>query len=421
MIEGDISDILFAIPLMISVPFLVNHYLKGLPFTKQFRRMVTWGGVIWLVFSFFNEAYVYLLLGLSPMDAYVHWTQATKAAVEISRGHWPFQEAWPLGNEAYLAYLAYLQLITGCSPTLPVVINGWAAFWGGLVLSRSFGSLLPYGRTQSFWLLFIIFFPSTVFWATSNLKEAFMYWGGCQVFSLVFPRRNSSELLNPGAIAGVVVMAVLRPHVCAVWLGSCASVSFFQRGQRVYAVILLMALPFVEAGLHKAVGVELSSPTSAIDRLARQQSAQLAGEAGSSKIEYGGEGAIFFVSGFTSIFFRPFPWEIRSFRILISSMETWTVTLLMIFGWLRMTPFERRLAIRTPAIQAAVLVCLVFSIFFTYLPNEGLMVRQRVQMIPALLVLSFFPLFLREILSHSIRNQGGQGPRSFAAKFGSAK
>ena len=248
-----------------------------------------------------------------------------------------------------------------------------------------------------------------------------MYWGGCQVFSLVFSRRSSSIWLNPGAIAGIFVMGMLRPHVCAIWLGSCVSVSLFQRGQRIYALLFIAALPLVQTGLSRTTGVDLTSPTAAIDQLASRQSAQLESGAGKSRIDYGEEGAIFFVSGFTSIFFRPFPWEIRSFRVLISSLETWTVTLLMLFGWLRMTSFERGLALRTPAIQAAILVCIVFSIFFTYLPNEGLMVRQRVQMIPALLVLTFFPLFLRHILAHRSRNRGQNGRRPFVAKPGPAR
>ena len=419
MTEANVSDILFAVPLILSVPFLVNHYLKGFPFTRQMRQMVWLGGIFWLMFAFLNEQYVYYFLGLAPMDAAKLWGQSAFAAQEIGRNHWPFKSDLPLGNEAYLVYLAYLQLLTGCSSTLPVVINGWSAFWGGLVLARSLGNILPHGTSRSLWLLFIIFFPSTVFWTTSNMKEAFMYWGGCQVFSLVFPRRSSSTWLNPGAIAGILVMGILRPHVCAIWLGSCGSVAFSQRGQRIYALLFLAALPLVQAGLNRTVGgVELSSPTAAIDRLARQQAAQLAGDAGKSRIEYGEEGAIFFVSGFTSIFFRPFPWEIRSFRVLLSSLETWTLTLLMLFGWLRITSFERGLALRTPAIQAAMLACIVFSIFFTYLPNEGLMVRQRVQMIPALLVLTFFPLFLRNVSVYGSRNRGQNGRRPFVAKAG---
>jgi hypothetical protein len=202
-----------------------------------------------------------------------------------------------------------------------------------------------------------------------------------------------------------------------MWLGACGTVSFLQRGKRIYALLFLAALPLVQIGLHRTVGIELTSPTSAIDQLAKRQTAQLAGEAGQSRIEYGKEGATFFVSGFTSIFFRPFPWEIRSFRILISSLETWTVTILMLFGWLRMSSFERGLALRTPAIQAAILVCIVFSIFFTYLPNEGLMVRQRVQMIPALLVLSLFPILLRSFLVERSRHESQRGAKRFAPKL----
>jgi len=82
-----------------------------------------------------------------------------------------------------------------------------------------------------------------------------------------------------------------------------------------------------------------------------------------------------------------------------------------------MTPWERRLALKTPAIQAAILVCIVFSIFFTYLPNEGLMVRQRVQMIPALLVLSLFPILLRSFLVNKTMYENQRG----AARFGAIR
>jgi len=403
---------------MISVPFLVNYYLKGFPFPNRFRRWVIWGGIAWLIFAFVAEEYVNQFLGLVAMDANVHWSQAQAAAEELARNNWPFASAWPLGNEAYIAYLAHVYLFTGCTPIFPIAINALFAFWGGLVLARSLGDMLAFSPNKVVWFFLIIFFPSTVFWATSNLKEAFMYWGGCQIFSIVLPgRRNSSLFLSPGAVAGIIVAGILRPHICVVWLGACASVSFFQRGKRVYAVLLLMLLPLAESGLKKTAGVELSAPTSAVEKLSRQQSLQLGSEAGGSKIEYGEEGAIFFVSGFASIFLRPFPWEIRSLRVFISSVETWAVTILLIMGWLRMTPWERRLALKTPAIQAAILVCIVFSIFFTYLPNEGLMVRQRVQMIPALLVLSLFPILLRSFLVNKTMYENQRG----AARFGAIR
>ncbi len=197
-----------------------------------------------------------------------------------------------------------------------------------------------------------------------------MYWGGCQIFSIVFAsNRNASAFLNPGVIAGVIVAGILRPHICAVWLGACASVNFFQRGQRIYAVLLLMFLPLVEGGLHRTAGVDLSAPATALEKLSRQQSMQIASGAGESKIEYGEEGAIFFVSVLTSIFFRPFPWKSDLSGSSSARWRTWAVTLLLLFGWLRMTPLERRLALRTPAIQAAILVCIVFSVFF-YLPAQ---------------------------------------------------
>jgi len=56
---ANFSDVLFATLLMISVPFLVNHYLKGLFFTNQFRQLVTWGGIFWLMFAFLKGAAIF--------------------------------------------------------------------------------------------------------------------------------------------------------------------------------------------------------------------------------------------------------------------------------------------------------------------------------------------------------------------------
>ena len=78
-------DLLVILLLMGLVPLLVNHYLSGPSFTPKFRQQVICGGIIWIVYSLFGEGFVYDMLGISPMDAYVHWTHADKAAAELDR------------------------------------------------------------------------------------------------------------------------------------------------------------------------------------------------------------------------------------------------------------------------------------------------------------------------------------------------
>jgi hypothetical protein len=400
-------DLLVILLLMGLVPLLVNHYLSGPSFTPKFRQQVICGGIIWIVYSLFGEGFVYDMLGISPMDAYVHWTHADKAAAELARGRWPFTSTIPQANEAYVAYLALLTYLLGISYHLAVTINGWLGFWGGLVLAKCIGGLFPHGKDHSPWLFLVIFFPSTIFWTTGNLKEAFMYWSGCQIFAVTFVRSGGLfSLITPGAVAGILVGGLFRPHVCAVWLASCAGVTLLRRGQRLYALLMLLALPIVMTGLQSVTGVDVSSPTAALEHWSKRGVTLVAPTQQSSNIEFGPEGPIFFVSGFTSVFFRPFPWQVGSVRVFITGMETWTLTLILILGWWKMTSVERSILVRLPPIQAAALVCFMFSIFFTYLPNEGIMVRQRVQMVPALLVLAFVPYFLRDYMKQrlAVRN-----------------
>jgi len=409
-----LQDILLIFLLMLAVPLLVNYYLTGANFTGSFRRGVILGGILWVFYSVFGEGYLYQMMGLSPMDAYVHWSQACSAATELAKGNWPFSRTIPLANEAYGAYLAILIYITGLSYHVAVAINGFFAFWGGLVLAKSLSAMFVRTKVKSSLLLLVIFFPSSIFWTTSNLKEAFMYWSACQIFALTFSRAVGLQaIVTPGAVAAVIVGGLFRPHVCLVWLGSCAGVMLFRRGQKIYALLMLMTLPVMMAGLQAVVGADVSTPVAAIEHWS-QKGAVLASPEAASNIEFGEGGPVFFVSGFTSIFFRPFPWQIRSLRILIAALETWALTMVLAIGWWRMSPMERSVAIRLPPVQAAALVCILFSVFFTYMPNEGMMVRQRVQMVPALMILAFVPYLLRNYMQQRFSAQRYSGRVSYS-------
>jgi hypothetical protein len=48
----------------------------------------------------------------------------------------------------------------------------------------------------------------------------------------------------------------------------------------------------------------------------------------------------------------------------------------------------------------SILAILMFSVIFTYLPNEGLLVRQRVQVVPGLLVLALLPFITETFLRY---------------------
>lgn len=383
-------EIILALPLMAMVPLLVRHYL-GNSFARSFRHLVVVGGIGWLVYAFFNETLVYRLLGLTQMDALGHWGNALKIADDLAMGRWPI-DGIVLSNEAYRFYLGVVHFLTGASDKFAVCINAFFAFWGGLALSRALTTTVPAVPKSQIWFLVIIFFPSTVFWTTANLKEGFMYWAVCLMISTTaqgIGTRSKGIYFWPAVATSVA--AVFRPHVCAAWIIACGTVELFQKGKRIWALmILLAALPLSVMTLERIVGKELASVGDAMGHLERTADT-LSRAKGGSNIEYGESGPIFFVSGFVAVFFRPFPWDITSTRVLVTAVETWSVTLLLLFGWLRLNGGIRRTLLGLPLVQASILGCIAFSIFFTFIPNEGLMVRQRVQVVPALLILTSMP------------------------------
>lgn len=354
---------------------------------------------MWLALAFFQESYVYYMMGIGRADAAIHWRIGVQSAERLAYGEWPFGPGIPLGNRAYVAYLAVLRFLTGASIHTPVMINGFAAFAGGLALVRALARLFPYGNRRSSWFLVLIFFPSTVFWTTSNMKEGFMYWGVCQILAAIVQAPVSGRITASfSTIAGAAVTAILRPHIAVIWLSSGAVAFTLMRGKRGWAIAMILLLPVVSTMTEVFVGRNLLSPGEAIQVMETQFKGLDDPRAG-SHIDYGPEGPTFFVSGFTSIFFRPFPWQIGSLRVLVASAETWSLTILLFVAWLTATPYQRSYLLRLPAVWAAVVVCFFFSIIFTYLPNEGLMVRQRVQMVPALLVLALLPYLARDYLN----------------------
>lgn len=401
MTDWSVADILITILLMMLVPSVVNHYLKATAFSRAFRRNVIMIGMAWLAYAWISENYVYSLLGLSRADGGVHWYRALNLAADIGRGMWSSGDSFPISNEAYVTYLAWLHYLTGATSISAVSINAFFGLMGGLTLARVFVAGFVHVRGIETWLYLVIFFPSSVFWTTSNMKEGFMYWGVCQILSFM-PAISNNEIrtVRVSSIAGVAIAGILRPHVCAAWLMACAAVELLQRGKRVLVVLLLVtAIPFTLTGLERLTGAKVTSPELVVQRLSERASG-LSDPTQGSTIDYGPEGSIFFVSGITAVFFRPFPWEIRSTRVLVNSIETWTLTLLIIFGWFKAGRVQRKWLVRMPTIRASVLAIMAFSVIFSYLPNEGLLVRQRIQVVPALLALAFFPFVTSNYLRY---------------------
>ncbi len=247
-------------------------------------------------------------------------------------------------------------------------------------------------------ILAVIFFPSTVFWTSGNMKEGLTYWGICMMYSAVLTTDSRSSLVTPSLIAGTIVCGLMRPHMAIAWLIAIGSVMLLTRGRKVYALICLAALPILFAKMQTLAHTDFSSVDKTLQML-QTRSDGLRSMGGS--VQTGP--SIPVISGILAIFFRPFPWESHSFFMAVCALEIWTVTITMFRSWWKATAEGRRILWRMPAIRVALFAVLITSVLFSYLPNDGLLARQRVQIVPALMILTVLPLGLRSYLRNTRR------------------
>lgn len=396
----NLNDVLFLVLLTATIPLLVSHYLKSPAFSNAFLSWVMLGGLLWMAYAVFSDVLSGEILEVWKADGYYHAYMGRIMADHMRDGKWDL--VWDhiaIGNNIYQCYVGLIMYLTGTTDALVTATNGWFGFWGGLVLVRHFHQVFPNARKDSPWLLLIIFCPSVIYWTTMNVKEALMYWSICQVFANSAPHKSTSIWIGiPMVLLGITVGSLLRPHIMIPWIVAVMAVGLFQRGQRFYALLALLLLPLV---LHSfQTRWALDSSIQAQLTFAEQQGKVLGQFGGGSTFEHGESGPIFFVSGFISLFFRPFPWQVGSLRMVLALFDTWVTTALLLGSFIWMVKPQGRYSFKLSEIQVAVLASILFCVFFSYLPNEGLIVRQRVQAVPALLALVVLPRWQRRDLQH---------------------
>ncbi len=389
----NLADIPLIFLIAPAIAVLVENTLDRRIFSKSLRHQIILGGWIWLAYAVCHEMISGTLFGIWTTDEIMHNIKARRVMELIALGKW--DEVWAFaepGTNAWQLYLALLYSFTGVSNTGSTIINMLFAFWGGLILVREFVKILPPVPPRT-WPLLVVFFPSVIYWCTWNLKEGFMYWAICLVLSGAGTKKLAAgDILRVGT--GIIVGGLLRPHIIMGWALAVLGVNLLQRRRAPLAVMILVVLPLAVTAISSVAKIETPSVAGALDR-AYGQAKILSERSGGSTIHYEEGRPILFVSGFESLFFRPYPWRVRHLGLLLSCLETWSMTLIMLWIWLSMPPRQWGHFFKMPHVKLALLACAYFSLFFTFLANEGLLARQRVQAVPALLILAMVPILYR--------------------------
>ena len=325
------------------------------------------------------------------VDAFHYWSVGMQRMQDFSAVGWsafqpPFWSTNLINNICGLVMLATGNTLPGL-----FVLFSLAALWGGYFFYRAFCIAFPAGDSTLYGTLALLL-PSNLFWSSAIGKDALaQLFIGVTTYGLA----KVCQRLEPRSIVtcalGIAGVLVVRPHIAAM-LAVAVTLPFAvgkSRGGLMHLAAKIVLVPILialslrlvsQAG--QFVGVETVDSTSSIERVNRLiKSTQIGGSAFNS-----GESLPVRVAESPLLMFRPFPWEVNNAMAAIASLEALA---LLWFAWKRRRAMMAALHHwRKPYIGFILTYAILFSIAFAVATsNFGILVRERIMMVPLVLML----------------------------------
>lgn len=392
-----VPALVFAGLLLISVPICVVVARQD----SRLQRLLLLSLILKLLFVFVRYGVNETVYDGSA-DSHAYHAAAQNFYVNVhAEGRWSTEGVGGSSETQFLGYVAgVVSLVVG-----PTLLGGFLAFswlaWIGLLCvfkayRIAYPNAPPYLAAG-----LVLLLPSVLYWPSSIGKDAFM------VLCIGLVTLGVARLLTPDRPVWGLVLVVpasylmlqVRPHLLMIALvGGAASILARRGGQgrsRLSAVgrgLLLVALvPALFFGLDRMEDKFGEGP----DEHGREQGFTVSGALARTEDQTTTGGSSFETRPISSpvdvplstitVLYRPFPFEVTSSTAMISAVEG-TFLLVMTFAagrWIwRMVPATRS----HPFTAFCVAYVVAFIFAFANVGNAGILARQRVQMLPLLMV-----------------------------------
>lgn len=286
--------------------------------------------------------------------------------------------------------------VTGATTLGGFLVFSWFGFWGLYLFHRAFVRACPQGDHWRYARL-VFLLPSLLFWPSSIGKEAWMCLGlGVVAYAgsrMLTSARGGLVLL----VVGSLMLGMVRPHVAAL-VGFSVFLAYLVRrspdgasilapiGKFVIVIVLGIGMVYAVGQLETFFGVDdfdQEAVQTTLDEVTRQTGQGGSEFRGSSSTDLNPSR---FPEAFVGVMFRPFPWEASNLQALMAAAESLFLMVLFLTSW------RRILAALRSAVQVPfVVLCCTYTVLFVYgfsaFSNAGILVRQRVQVLPFVLVL----------------------------------
>ena len=195
-------------------------------------------------------------------------------------------------------------------------------------------------------------------------------------------------------LVGLAGTALVRPHITALlFAGLFAGVLVRRTAHstllspiaRVVSIVVMIGFGAIVVSIAASFLKLDTLSFNSVTRGSQQRAGQHRGIGQSTFTPHPVHSALDLPGAMMTVLFRPFPWEAGNLQILVSSAES---VLFMVFIALSGRRWRQvpRLLRRYPYIMAALVTILMFIIAFSTFGNFGLLVRERVMIVPLLLV-----------------------------------
>ena len=329
-------------------------------------------------------------------DAVMYDTWGEAIARSLREGDLVVDVGGPLIGTGFIRLLTgVVYTITGPTSLGGFLVYSWFSFVGLFLFYRAFTIAMPFAERRRYAVL-VLLLPSLLYWPSSIGKDAWVLLGlGTAVCGAAHLYRRSGGLVL--LLLGTLAVGVVRPHVAAMLVAAVAIGVPLRAARRpgtpgasrlVAVAMLLLALLVLGSPTERFLAGRFGTETlsEALDFAAdRTDSGNSGFEASRVRSPADLPGAAI------ALLFRPFPHEATGGLMILASFEGVGLMLAFAIGWRRAAAFARR-AVRDPFAAMAIAFTLLFVIGFSTFGNLGIIARQRVQVLPFVLVVLAFPL-----------------------------
>lgn len=280
-------------------------------------------------------------------------------------------------------------------PGIPSFLVGFMIFAALSFVGQVFfyAAFRRWVRDESRLLLYamlVFFLPSLVFWPSSIGKEAVM------VLTLGIVAYGASRVFGGKAVSGaaIIVPALLiavgvRAHVAAIIVVAMVLSIALTKGSRINLVIRFLVLAVGIAGVvfvatTAATNLNVDPSTEGVEA-AFAETQRRTEQGGSAVVGTPVSNPLDFPEAMIRVLYRPLPNEASTLPMALSAAEGLLLLLLTLWRLPRILSNIRSIRSQ-PYVMMSLLYIMGFIIAFSSILNLGIMVRQRAQILPFMLV-----------------------------------